>query len=253
MPGRLRTGCDFYPRPPRGGRPPYLTAICSGIMISIHALREEGDLSSTILESPRRSFLSTPSARRATAEQLDAEYQAAKFLSTPSARRATLHPVINPQIGFYFYPRPPRGGRPMWMSQKPLTPYFYPRPPRGGRLLWMLNPLPACKRFLSTPSARRATDLYKERDLEKEFLSTPSARRATFLPDCRAKRKPRFLSTPSARRATHLGIIEVGFQRNFYPRPPRGGRPCALWRSPLFQQISIHALREEGDRRQGPL
>ena len=141
----------------------------------------------------------------------------------------------------------------MWMSQKPLTPYFYPRPPRGGRLLWMLNPLPACKRFLSTPSARRATDLYKERDLEKEFLSTPSARRATFLPDCRAKRKPRFLSTPSARRATHLGIIEVGFQRNFYPRPPRGGRPCALWRSPLFQQISIHALREEGDRRQGPL
>ena len=135
----------------------------------------------------------------------------------------------------------------MWMSQKPLTPYFYPRPPRGGRLLWMLNPLPACKRFLSTPSARRATDLYKERDLEKEFLSTPSARRATFLPDCRAKRKPRFLSTPSARRATHLGIIEVGFQRNFYPRPPRGGRPCALWRSPLFQQISIHALREEGD------
>ena len=24
----------------------------------------------------------------------------------------------------------------------------------------MLNPLPACKRFLSTPSARRATDFY---------------------------------------------------------------------------------------------
>ena len=35
--------------------------------------------------------------------------------------------------------------------------------------------------------------------------------------------------------------------RNFYPRPPRGGRLC--WRSaavpPLM--ISIHALREEGD------
>ena len=107
--------------------------------ISIHALREEGDLSSTILESPRRSFLSTPSARRATAEQLDAEYQAAKFLSTPSARRATLHPVINPQIGFYFYPRPPRGGR-----------------------LSVLHPAAFTSTFLSTPSARRATALDAE-------------------------------------------------------------------------------------------
>ena len=84
------------------------------------------------------------------------------------------------------------------------------------------------------------------------FLSTPSARRATYV-DVAEAFDTVFLSTPSARRATHLGIIEVGFQRNFYPRPPRGGRPCALWRSPLFQQISIHALREEGDRRQGPL
>ena len=117
----------------------------------------------------------------------------------------------------------------------------------------MLHPAAFTSTFLSTPSARRATYVDVAEAFDTVFLSTPSARRATFLPDCRAKRKPRFLSTPSARRATHLGIIEVGFQRNFYPRPPRGGRPCALWRSPLFQQISIHALREEGDRRQGPL
>ena len=35
--------------------------------------------------------------------------------------------------------------------------------------------------------------------------------------------------------------------RNFYPRPPRGGRrgfPLHIWRS---TEISIHALREEGD------
>ena len=35
--------------------------------------------------------------------------------------------------------------------------------------------------------------------------------------------------------------------RNFYPRPPRGGRhktgELALW----DEEISIHALREEGD------
>ena len=36
-------------------------------------------------------------------------------------------------------------------------------------------------------------------------------------------------------------------QRNFYPRPPRGGRPLAPHRGSLRSKISIHALREEGD------
>ena len=56
--------------------------------------------------------------------------------------------------------------------------YFYPRPPRGGR--------PDCNvdvvriaGFLSTPSARRATDAQGAVDLDAVFLSTPSARRAT--------------------------------------------------------------------------
>ena len=36
---------------------------------------------------------------------------------------------------------------------------------------------------------------------------------------------------------------------NFNPRPPRGGRPYQHTRSTHTGQISIHALREEGDRR----
>ena len=57
------------------------------------------------------------------------------------------------------------------------------------------------------------------------FLSTPSARRATFLLHLWIPATDRFLSTPSARRAT-----------------------SQIW--PLLSQscISIHALREEGDR-----
>ena len=35
--------------------------------------------------------------------------------------------------------------------------------------------------------------------------------------------------------------------QNFYPRPPRGGRPGACWRLQQIYLISIHALREEGD------
>ena len=80
------------------------------------------------------------------------------------------------------------------------------------------------KEFLSTPSARRATYLTPHQSSNRLFLSTPSARRAT-LALCRVVlTPPRFLSTPSARRAT--------------------GCCCAGSR---VSEISIHALREEGD------
>ena len=57
-----------------------------------------------------------------------------------------------------------------------------------------------------------------------------------------------FLSTPSARRATHLlGVIPDG-HADFYPRPPRGGRPRPQRLRGHQRAISIHALREEGDK-----
>ena len=104
------------------------------------------------------------------------------------------------------------------------------------------------------------------------FLSTPSARRATAGPrpprsagriSIHALREEgdvfcfhhlfivaRFLSTPSARRAT-VGALERihGRKHNFYPRPPRGGRQFCRFECTGFIVISIHALREEGDRK----
>ena len=56
--------------------------------ISIHALREEGDLLSTHAGTSFVQFLSTPSARRATDFGVS-ESDYIQFLSTPSARRAT--------------------------------------------------------------------------------------------------------------------------------------------------------------------
>ena len=101
------------------------------------------------------------------------------FLSTPSARRATSCALPPCLLVRYFYPRPPRGGRPLFACPRPLfgkflstpsarratipaarvvldDPDFYPRPPRGGRLPHISS---FVKRFLflSTPSARRAT------------------------------------------------------------------------------------------------
>ena len=36
-------------------------------------------------------------------------------------------------------------------------------------------------------------------------------------------------------------------QQDFYPRPPRGGRPKEIYAQGNTADISIHALREEGD------
>ena len=88
-------------------------ACLSGI-ISIHALREEGDGMACAYPRPRLVFLSTPSARRATRHgQAD----------------ITGHNID-------FYPRPPRGGRRLYRGQLDSQRiHFYPRPPRGGRRL----------------------------------------------------------------------------------------------------------------------
>ena len=60
--------------------------------ISIHALREEGDRKNLALRLRRRVFLSTPSARRATFVIVPPTLSQSIFLSTPSARRATHEP-----------------------------------------------------------------------------------------------------------------------------------------------------------------
>ena len=64
---RLRLNTDFYPRPPRGGRPRVVLIINQFVIISIHALREEGDQMAQAMGAELVVFLSTPSARRATA------------------------------------------------------------------------------------------------------------------------------------------------------------------------------------------
>ena len=190
--------------------------------------------------------------------------------------------------------------------------YFYPRPPRGGRRGLQAH-MDYAGEFLSTPSARRATQL--EIFGEREYIISIHALREEGDPRSIMRlqvrynfypRPPRggrpwprsgsrwtsaFLSTPSARRATRSSAVVDGQraisihalreegdgkhrrtsypQQNFYPRPPRGGRPinqlrqafqiqflstpsarratsCVMGYITIFT-ISIHALREEGD------
>ena len=144
---------------------------------------------------------------------------------------------------------------------------FYPRPPRGGRHF-----ITFCRRkidrFLSTPSARRATCSANAEHKPNEFLSTPSARRATivtvsafFNGEDFYPRPPRggrqyfiageygdrtFLSTPSARRATQEDSLHVADK--LFLSTPSARRATKIRRCSMdILLISIHALREEGD------
>ena len=101
---------NFYPRPPRGGRPS--ESICFSLIAE---------------------FLSTPSARRATVTNQDIAVTEDDFYPRPprGGRPAPVyHPTYSPSISIHalreegdWHPRPGRLRRGD----------FYPRPPRGGR------------------------------------------------------------------------------------------------------------------------
>ena len=194
-----------------------------------------------------RLFLSTPSARRATSCTWSFESRQQIFLSTPSARRATFRSRVYGSSPTYFYPRPPRGGR--HSSKRPD---------------WM-----HCK-FLSTPSARRATGgsvaPQRHRGISIHALREEGDERtAATLPPFQYfyPRPPRggrllccgfghnvanFYPRPP-RGGRHIYPAREDATSYFYPRPPRGGRPPLAVYSAAKYDISIHALREEGDVR----
>ena len=234
----------FYPRPPRGGRPkgsnsflifwgflstPSARRATSGLiffilrfLISIHALREEGDCGQP--QFPQALAISIHALREEgdQAGRFDAG-RSHKFLSTPSARRATtglrqkrhrssisihalreegdLWPwrVDSPQWGFLSTPSA-RRATPCLGKATCVRFNFYPRPPRGGRQPldgWALD----CENFYPRPP----------------------------------------------RGGRRVDGVSVMVKAHFYPRPPRGGRPPIWISPPVHQRISIHALREEGD------
>ena len=215
--------------------------------ISIHALREEGDGAPHPAGARTQHFYPRPP--RGGRRSRNSSFGKSKvFLSTPSARRATTRGLR----------RSCRG---------PISIHAL----REEGDAYTAECMEALKVFLSTPSARRATYARRRRAdgyvisihalreeggtalceldaalnkisihaLREEgdqhllsctlqhviFLSTPSARRATSVLDTSVTATV-FLSTPSARRAT---------LRRALPDDLRRG-------------ISIHALREEGDK-----
>ena len=149
---------DFYPRPPRGGR------------------REGPSACVCVLE-----FLSTPSARRAT--QGGEDLSIPGFISIHALREEgddnQLDGVAVLDISIHALREE---GDPAAASSIPSTTDFYPRPPRGGRPSHSRQRQHR-QRFLSTPSARRAT---RRRGLpaDREAISIHALREEG---DCRCR------------------------------------------------------------------
>ena len=183
MTPKLHWTFDFYPRPPRGGRPCRTTTALVTCGISIHALREEGD---AVQAKNSGTYTISIHALREEGDYASRSLSLSVilFLSTPSARRATR---CHLQSGYRRH-------------------HFYPRPPRGGRLLQAV--LVHNVKDISIHALREEGDdaTIKVSPRSRQFLSTPSARRATCAGRRRSRWGQKFLSTPSAKRATKSAV-----------------------------------------------
>ena len=146
--------------------------------------------------APQREFLSTPSARRATMERGSGRLWV--FISIHALREE------GDQTKYTVNPKPKD---------------FYPRPPRGGR-----HVIPAGE------------------SLDREFLSTPSARRATDGGTASAMQGQ--ISIHALREEGDDGWASDNCSRRyFYPRPPRGGRQQKQRKNPCFYSIINHSAQ----------
>ena len=196
------SGGHFYPRPPRGGR--RVQRASSAHKHNFYPRPPRGGRPDHSSGHRHNDFISIHALREEGDRcNLSVVYSSTIFLSTPSARRATLQCIVDGCSGGH----------------------FYPRPPRGGRLEQPYKKCEACK--ISIHALREEGDQGNTAALSVTtiFLSTPSARRATGYNAYSGIAGFLFLSTPSARRATAPLSSSRSRLCNFYPRPPRGGRP----------------------------
>ena len=217
---------NFYPRPPRGGR---LEGAVHGIKTKDFYPRPPRGgrrVSGLVGASPTYFYPRPPRGGRQLARRLQGVQQG--FLSTPSARRATGDvDRVEATIDISIHALREEG------DDLPCSRYleiqdFYPRPPRGGRQGVQLGDYHTLK-FLSTPSARRATLTSCEKSRWRK-ISIHALREEG---DDKTSLFERFqiISIHALREEGDRSGVSPGARSGyFYPRPPRGGRPS--WQPP---------------------
>ena len=243
--------------------------LLSGIVISIHSLRMEGDLD-VMTGYCQQLWISIHSLRmEGDTFAWGGAHGALLFQSTPSAWRETCRHRSLHGNQSHFNPLPPHGGRLRGFRTMTGKRFISIHSLRMEGDISLSFPHIVGLLFQSTPSAWRETGLYvyvldaleisihslrmegdtmlcsssMEYDL---FQSTPSAwretSRETFFSDCVP-----FQSTPSAWRETITIWKYLAQYVHFNPLPPHGGRLKLLAAIRCVFIISIHSLRMEGD------
>ena len=194
-------------------------------MISIHALREEGDR-----HCPRPRLVEVISIHALREEGdfwwADVPRICIEFLSTPSARRATRHKLkaVRPsKISIHALRE--EGDPSVAVTSHSPSWDFYPRPPRGGR-----QPRPR------HTSARPHISIHALREEGDKLSKNPKSAKLHFYP--RPPRGGRRIALMQASGDNKISIHALREEGDL-----NGGKHFA------FAIISIHALREEGDDR----
>ena len=276
----FRSVKNFYPRPPRGGRPPAVARGYPSAKISIHALREEGDVGG----DPALGLFGI--SIHALREEGDAGPQLRE-----RPERISIHALREEgdeegpkvfRLKTNFYPRPPRGGRPLTVrlsarratgfikflhgiesisihalreegdhtsnAKTPIVYNFYPRPPRGGRPF--RDGRPDLLRCISIHALREEGDAAAPTGCLCAKISIHALREEGDPFNYEGKLRDFLISIHALREEGDFSLSGVTFVHfDFYPRPPRGGRPVQHRSGQAAaKEISIHALREEGDQ-----
>ena len=141
---------------------------------------------------------------------------------------------LQPKGSRHFYPRPPRGGRRGCAGTGRPSADFYPRPPRGGRPKWIADN-PDAYKFLSTPSARRATGYFPQ-SVGQFLISIHALREEGDTPESDKIYVILSISIHALREEGDLFYMQgEGVLLDFYPRPPRGGRQQKQRQNLYFQ------------------
>ena len=131
--------------------------------------------------------------------------------------------------------------RPRWTDHS----YFYPRPPRGGRHPHKV--LMAYNMGISIHALREEGDVCGWIGDFLFYISIHALREEGDMELSRNQFNKKDFYPRPPRGGRHNRRNNLHRHTDFYPRPPRGGRPLLDGVTNLTITISIHALREEGD------
>ena len=171
--------------------------------ISIHALRVEGDKIAPFVK--HLHYISIHALRVEGDHQHSTRIRPrCNFYPRPPGGGRPQQDYIH-RLRTDFYPRPPGGGRPFCISKDICVYNFYPRPPGGGRLSHSMFPRTA-------------------ETISIHALRVEGDKIAPFV------KHLHYISIHALRVEGDKSIFDRHRRRirNFYPRPPGGGRPSAF-------------------------